>query len=665
MAHDVRTLCNRDCPDACGIVATVEGGRITRLRGDPDHPVTQGFLCARTGRFLERQYAADRLTSPLWRPSLDQPFRAISWAEALDRAAEGLLRFRAESGPASIFHYRSGGSLGYLDALVSRFFDGFGPVTTKRGDICSGAADWAQEEDFGVAESNDLLLLRRARALVVWGKNVHTSTPHTVPLLKEAKARGVPMVAIDPVAHRTTAMADRHWAIRPGADEAFALAVGRLLFERGEVPAEVAPRTQGLEAFRALCFAESVEARCAAADLPVAAAEDVAALYATRPCATLVGWGMARRSNGAAIVRAVDALAAISGNLGLAGGGSSFYYRRRGAFVTPWEAVEPPRTICEPLFGAEVAAAADPPIRMVWVTAGNPVVMLPDSARVDAALRSRELVVVVDPFLTDTALAAHLVLPTTTLLEEDDMMGAYGHHWIGVSRPVVPPPPGVLSDLEIVQALAERVGLSALVAGDARSWKAKMLSPELVAAGVDLERLEAGVVRNPLAAEVVFPEGRVHTPDGRARLPTRPGPAPAADPIFPLQLMALSHDLWQSSQGAAPPQPTLPAGVTSGQGVAWTAADKGGGPEDLAEVRVHPEAAGDVADGAVARLRSVVGELLVRVRHDPRQRRDVVLMAKGGGWRRGWCANALVEARVTDAGEGGVLYEQGVRLEGV
>src|SRR5947209_7600571 len=157
-----KTICNRDCPDACSIVAHVEDGRVTKMGGDPDHPVTQGFLCFRTNRFLERQYSPERLTRPLLRSSRGQ-LEPVSWDSALDFAAEGLLRIRKESGPAAIFHYRSGGQLGALMHLTDYFFEKLGPVTIKRGDICSGAGDAAQMADFGEEDSHDLFDLLNSR----------------------------------------------------------------------------------------------------------------------------------------------------------------------------------------------------------------------------------------------------------------------------------------------------------------------------------------------------------------------------------------------------------------------------------------------------------------------------------------------------------------------
>src|SRR6478735_84381 len=130
-----KTVCNRDCPDACSIVATVEDGRVIRLAGDPDHPVTRGFLCWRTNHFLPIQSSPERLTTPMLRGA-DGQHRPIGWEEALDLAAERLTQIRRESGPAAIFHYRSGGSLGMLKVLSDWFFELWGPTTTKRGDIC-------------------------------------------------------------------------------------------------------------------------------------------------------------------------------------------------------------------------------------------------------------------------------------------------------------------------------------------------------------------------------------------------------------------------------------------------------------------------------------------------------------------------------------------------
>lgn len=639
----LRTVCNRDCPDACGLIATVENGRLTRLGGDPAHPVTKGFLCSRTSQFPARQNSPDRLTTPLLRDG--SGFRPVSWEEALSFAAERLLAIRAESGPAAVLHYRSGGTLGLVKSVVDYFFELLGPVTVKRGDICSGAGDAAQEADFGDEESHDLFDLDRSRGILLWGKNPFVSNVHLLPLLKEAKARGARIVLVDPVRHRTASLADAYLAPRPGGDLDLALGVAALLFETGRVVPEAASFCEGFEAFRALALSRSPTAWAAAADVPPDSLELLAATLGDRPCNIQVGWGMGRRTNGSAIVRALDALGALTGNLGIPGGGVSFYFKRRGAFDTSFLSKSPPRTLSEPLLGKEVLEAAEPPVRAVWVTAGNPVAMLPDAATVARALETRELVVVVDSFMTDTARRAHLVLPTTTLVEDDDLLGAYGNHWLGASVPVVAPPPDVKGDLEIVQLLAAEVdrrtgagadGIAPKVAGSARDWKRRLLR-RIEPRGVTVERLERESVRNPLVGNVLFEGNRFPNPSGKMRLLTEAPPPPEEEPGYPLWLFSNSTERSQSSQWAGPPPAVL-------------------------EATCHPDAVPGLADGADVVIESAIGAVRGRLKLDPLQRRDVVIVPKGGHYDAGTSANVLVKARLTDAGEGAAYLDCRVRI---
>ena len=642
-SETVRTVCNRDCPDACGLLATVEDGRLVRLAGDPAHPVTRGFLCSRTSQFPVRHSSPDRLTAPLLREG--GSFRPVSWEEAVSFAAERLLAVRAESGPAAILHYRSGGSLGMVKSVVDLFFELLGPVTVKRGDVCSGAGDAAQEADFGDEESHDLFDLASSRGIVLWGKNPFVSNVHLLPFLKEAKARGARIVLVDPVRHKTASLADAFLAPRPGGDLALALAVAALLFETGRVAPGAASSCEGFEAFRALAHSKGSSGWAREADVAGDAVELLASVLSDRPCNVQIGWGMGRRTNGSAIVRAIDALAALTGNLGVPGGGASFYFKRRGAFDTTFLRKSPPRTLSEPLLGREILEAKEPPVRAVWVTAGNPVAMLPDATAVARALETRDLVVVVDSFLTDTARRAHLVLPTTTLVEDDDLVGAYGNHWLGASVPAVARPAGVRSDLEIVQLLAAEVdrrtgagaeSLAPKLAGSAREWKRRILR-RVEPLGVTVERLERESVRNPLAPTVLFEGSRFPTPSGKMRLLTEL-PAPLEEePGFPLWLFSSSTERSQCSQ--------------------WS-----GTPPEVLEATCHPDAAPGLADGAEVFVESAIGRLRARLRLDATQRRDVLIVPKGGHLDSGTCANALVRARLTDAGEGAAYLDCRVRV---
>jgi anaerobic selenocysteine-containing dehydrogenase len=636
----LKTTCNRDCPDTCGIVATVEDGRVTRIAGDPDHPVTRGFLCYRTNRFLaDRQHAEGRLTTPLIRRGSD--LRPIGWDEALDLVAEKMLRIKSESGGAAILHYRSGGSLGLMKHVSDLFFERFGPVTLKSGDICSGPGEAAQETDFGIADSSDLFDLRHSRTIVLWGKNPHVSNVHLLPLLKEARDAGTRLIQIDPIRHRGAELCGTYLQPKPGGDIALGLGVARWLFEHDRVDREAASYCDHLQGFEALAARRTVDEWARAAGLEPAEVTGLAEAYADGPSTILVGWGMQRRSNGSAAIRVLDALGAISGNIGVPGGSVSFYFKRRGPFDLSFtggtEAAA--RTIPEPLLGAGILAAEEPAVRMVWVTAGNPVAMLPESATVARALESRELTVVVDSFLTDTARHAHLVLPTTTMLEEDDLLGAYGHHWLAESRPVVAAPEGVKSDYEICAELSRRLKLGEDFERSPADWK-RVLLGNVAGKGASLETLGEGPVRNPLAPEVLFAGRRFLTPNGRANLihelADTDAPEPPAD--RPLLLMPVAHAKSQASQSAATAQEGLPPAT------------------------VHPDSVHGLRDGDRVSLESEIGTLQVRLKLDPRQRRDVVIMEKGGWLDRGRCANVLVRAELTDAGGGARFYETPVRI---
>jgi anaerobic selenocysteine-containing dehydrogenase len=635
----VRTACNRDCPDACSMLVTVEQGRATRLAGDPRDPITHGFLCERTAKFLTRQYAPDRFTTPMVR--VKGRLVPIAWNEALDLAADRLKRVRAESGPAAILHYRSGGSLGILKVAADFLFEQFGPVTIKRGDICSGAGEEANCRDFGVSESSDLFDLLKSRLVVVWGRNLHTSGPHLLPLLNEAKRRGAIVVGIDPVRTRLAGLSDLFLQPRAGSDAALAFAVARRLFEEGGVDPDAARYCHGFDAFRELAMARTLAERAAEADVPAGELQRFADLYATlKPSTLLVGWGLARRGNGCATVRALDALALVSGNVGVPGGGVAFTVARRGAFdlsfVRGVEAA--PRTFVEPKLGEEILAAIDPPIRAIWVTAGNPVTMLPDSTTVRRAFEQSSFNVVVETHPTDTTDVAHLVLPCLTLLEDDDVLGSYGNHWLRISTPTIAPAGEARHEIAILRGLAERLGLADRFPAGIDEWMQRVLR-RVAAHGITTESLARAPARNPFVPEVLFEGRRFPTPDGKARLlEAAPAAAPRGDRDFPLLLLAGSTPKGQSSQ--------------------WSEAIEPGPPS----VRVHPTAAGGLADGSLAWLESRIGRLRVRVRHDGAVRPELACMDKGGMVRDGRCANLLVRAAATDAGEGAAYYDEPVRL---
>ena len=635
-----RTACNRDCPDGCGIIATLEGDRLIRIQGDPDHPVTQGFLCKRTSRYLQRQYSSDRQTKPLLKRN--EKWEPISLQAALDLAAEKLVQFRDEFGPASILNYRCGGSMGIMKQVTDYFFQSFGPTTQKSGDICAGAGDAAQELDFGKADSNDFFDLLNAKTIVLWGKNVFVSHVHLLPILKKAKANGTRLILIDPIPHRTKTICDHYFQVAPGGDAALAFGMAKRLFEQNQFDPNVAEFCDHLAPYIDLLKSRSHESWAAESGLAVEQIEQLAQLYQLGPAAILVGWGMQRRRNGGAIVRAIDALAAVAGNVGISGGGVSFYFARKDAFDVSF--IQPatwPRQIPEPLLGQGIESANEPPIKMIWNSAANPVAMLPDSPTVARAFRDR-FTVVVDTFLTDTAQCASLFLPTVTMLEDSDLIGAYGHHYINEMKPVVDPPEGVLTDYQILCELAKRVGMEdPLFQDDIATWKRRLLQKS-EPHGVNLDSFKKGAAQSPFAPGIVFSDRVFPTPSGKVNLIHAYQPPAQQKPPgnFKLRLMAISTDAAQASQWQKEQQV---------------------GPSPLT---LNPESAGGFNDGDIV---SIVGpehkKITVQLNFDAQQLPGIALMDKGGWVSSGRCANMITHAELTDLGQGAVYYDTPIKIE--
>jgi anaerobic selenocysteine-containing dehydrogenase len=219
------------------------------------------------------------------------------------------------------------------------------------------------------------------------------------------------------------------------------------------------------------------------------------------------------------------------------------------------------------------------------------------------------------------------------------VVGSYGHHWLGESRPLVPSPPGVLHEIELFQELAARVGLKDEMAGSIEDYKRRLLG-RLESHGVSLETLRKGPVRNPMAPKQLFEGGRVATESGKVALLSDLAdgdPDPREDGDYPLWLLSVSTKAAQASQ--------------------WSR-----DPGDLLEVTVHSDSANGRTQGEEIMLESVLGSIRARLRFDDRQRRDVAIYPKGGHYDRGQSANSLITARATDIGLGGAYLDCRVRI---
>jgi anaerobic selenocysteine-containing dehydrogenase len=464
----VRTACPLDCPDACTLDVTVEQGRIRKIDGGDDNPVTRNFICAKVRRFGERVYGEDRVLYPAVRQGAkgQGTFTRVTWDEALDEVASRMRDIKARHGGEAILPFYYGGSNGLLtqstnDAELWRRFGTSQLATT----VCAAPTGAANLALYGKMAGVVYQDYPHAQLIVLWGVNPSASGIHLIPFVKEAQAAGATLVVIDP---RTTGLAkkaDLHLAVRPGTDLPVALALHRVMFEEGHADnAFLSTHTDGAAQLRAAAAPWTIERAAAEAGIDPAALRRLADLYVqSTPALVRCGWGLERNRNGGNAAAAVLALPAVGGKFGVRGGGFSMSNSLAfGLKSAQWiDAPEPPmRLVNMNHLGRALTAYDDPPVQMLFVYNCNPLTTMPDQNRVLEGLKREDLFTVVfEQVFTDTTRYADVVLPATTFLEHYDIAKSYGPITMQLVRPVIEPRGEARTNAHVFSALADRLGV--------------------------------------------------------------------------------------------------------------------------------------------------------------------------------------------------------------
>ncbi|HSR05962.1 MAG TPA: molybdopterin-dependent oxidoreductase, partial [Bryobacteraceae bacterium] len=498
------SVCALDCPDACGLLVHIEDGRATKLRGDPDHPVTRGFLCGKVAQYLEREYSPDRLLYPQKRTGAKGQgrFTRISWDEALNTIASRLAAIAQEHGPESILPYSYAGTMGLLNGsgMDRRFFHRLGASRLDRT-ICSSTGGAALTASLGLRYATEPEQFRHSKLIVAWGANIHGTNVHLWPFIVEARRNGAKLVVIDPVKTRTAALADRHLAVNPGSDLALALGLIHVIIGENLYDADyVARHTHGFDELAAL--ARTYDPTRVAALTGIASTEIVqlARDYATaRPAAIRLNYGVQRSQRGGAAVRAITALPALTGSWKEVGGGlqlstSHAFHFNTAALEMPELQPNATRIVNMSELGKALTELNDPPVKAMVVYNSNPATIAPNQAKVLAGMRREDLfTVVLEQFQTDTADYADILLPSTTFLEHTDLYRSYGHYHVQLARPALEAPGETRSNVEVFRDLALRMGFDDQCFRDSEDIMLRSLlrSGHQFLEGITLERLDA------------------------------------------------------------------------------------------------------------------------------------------------------------------------------
>jgi anaerobic selenocysteine-containing dehydrogenase len=524
-------VCPLDCPDQCGLFLHKEDGKVSKVVGDPEHPVTKGHICNKVRNMTERIYDENRLKYPMKRtgPKGAGKFERISWAEAIQTITSRWKELIESDGPESILPYSFYGNMGRLSAegMDRRFFHRLGASRLDQT-ICSAAGSVGYKYTMGGSIGIDPEDTIHSKLFIFWGINAVSTNMHQVALAQKArKQNGAKIIVIDVHKNQTARLADWFIPILPGTDSALALAMMHVLFAENRVNQDfLQTYTIGYEELREHVGQYDPDTVSAITGVPVEDIYKLAWMYGdTSPSFIRIGNGPQHHDNGGMFVRTVACLPALTGQWLVKGGGA---IKGNSAYLAPNTAqLQRPdllknketRVINMNLLG-ETLLSLDPPVKSLYVYGANPAVVAPESNKVRNGLAREDLFTVVhDLFLTETAKYADIVLPATSSFENTDMYTSYWHHYIQLQQPVIAPFAESKSNVDVFRLLAKGMGFDEPLF---QETEAEMITQALdnpynpYLEGISYEAL---VEQQFMKAKVkaIFP-GKLPTPSGKIEL---------------------------------------------------------------------------------------------------------------------------------------------------
>ncbi|MDR3438712.1 molybdopterin-dependent oxidoreductase [Telmatospirillum sp.] len=679
-----RNACPRNCYDTCSIISYVKDGVVKFVEGAPESSFTRGGLCVKGNSYVRRVYSPDRIKYPMEQQGRGSGnWKRLSWDQAMDKIARKILDIKERDGSLlGLALTKYSGNFGITNYGVEGMMSSLGYTTRMVGTPCWPAGIDAQNFDMGSMWCNDPEDLPQARYVIVWGANPAWCSVHSMKFLYAAQEAGAKMVVVDPVFTQTAAKADEYVEIRAGEDCALALGLCRHILDRGLYDREwVTAHSVGFDDFAAyLRDNVTVEWAAGKSGVPIAQIKALAEEFAqARPATIWIGYGMQRHVNGGAAVRVLDALVAMTGNVGKPGGGARYGHLQTWGFnyhamlqkppegSKGWLGASGPKGEFDVSGGAgnakyadralninktaqEILDAKDPPIRMLWVACKNVLSQDFDRPKMLKAFDKLEMVVAVDQFFNQTVEQADIVLPVTTLFEDWTVNASYWHYWLSLNEQAIKPLHEAKSDIQIAAALSRR--MNELAPGsctfateiDSKDWMAREFNKDIY----DLfglsswEDLRKGPAKAKLASSASWADGKFATPskkyefrsdlcakNGHDALPMyKEGRAP----YDKLRLLTPHHKFAIHSQF---------------QNLDWMA-DFNPAPF----VYIHPRAAAQrgIADGDMVRVFNKVGEVRLAARLTSDVPPDTLLMYET--WYKGLAFNCqnLVDDTSADMG---------------
>ncbi|HWO96176.1 MAG TPA: molybdopterin oxidoreductase family protein [Bacillus sp. (in: firmicutes)] len=524
------SVCSLDCPDQCGLLIHKKNGKIVKIQGDPDHPVTQGNICNKVRNMAERLYDSKRLKYPLKRAGSkgDGQFVRISWDEAIETITSRWKELINTDGPESILPYSFYGNMGNLNAegMDRRFFHRLGASRLERA-ICTAAGSQGYKYTMGGSLGIDPEDTIHTKLFIMWGINAASTNMHQVVLAQKARKNGAKIIAIDVHKNQTGRLADWFIPILPGTDSALALGIMHILFKENMVDkAFLEQYTVGHEELRKHVAQYNPNTVSSITGVPVDDIYQLARMYGkTSPSCIRIGNGLQHHDNGGMCIRTIACLPALTGQWLVKGGGAiksntAFLAHNTDALQCPDLLKNKHTRVINMNVIGKALLELDRPIKSLFIYNSNPAVVAPEGNKVRKGLMREDLFTVVhDLFLTETAAYADIVLPATSAFENTDFYTSYWHHYTQIQQPVIEQYGEAKSNVEVFRLLAKEMGFDENVFKDSEEDMIRQAldnpqNPYLT--GINYETLvEKQYVKSRV--KPLFP-GKLPTPSGKIEL---------------------------------------------------------------------------------------------------------------------------------------------------
>ncbi|WP_131005312.1 molybdopterin-dependent oxidoreductase [Clostridioides difficile] len=315
--------CTLDCHDCCKFNVYTKGNNVVKIEGDKNHPYTKGFICKKGMAHLDRLNHKDRIKTPMLK--VDGVWKEISFDKAIEIMAEKLTYYKEKYTSKSVMHYDQYGSGSVLKYIGDIFFNFYGGVSRQKGGPCWSAGMHAQKYDFGIARSHAIEDMLNSKSIFVWGKNPAYTTIHTMQIIKKAKEKGIKIVVIDPIYTKTAQIADKYVQVNPGTDGALAIAMAKIIVEDKLYDEEyINSYVIGFEEYKKYLYSLELSFLIDECGVKENDIRELVDLYTNKYSSINVGYGLQKYKNGGNTIRAIDALSAITGQIGFSGGGVNY-----------------------------------------------------------------------------------------------------------------------------------------------------------------------------------------------------------------------------------------------------------------------------------------------------------------------------------------------------